>query len=199
MWRIGKLRQEVYNRFQGWPCLFSKELLCWKLYINILSVHYKEAPLLPSFSSPSFSFFFFCLSEIKVRTFKYRSNPLPPSQCEFYEEVFYSLDFLVCNFIGLHNRLLLSGEIKSSDFLLARSLSPSAVLPLGDGSVSGRSTLHWLLSLGSVLPFQGKLPVGSQTWVIWTISRLLFNPWSYWQQSKRVTGMIWEFRNEQVK
>lgn len=109
--------------------------------------------------------------------FKYRSNPLSPSHCDFYEEVFYSLDFLVCDFIGLCSRLLLSGEIKSSDFLLAKSLSPSAVLPLGDGSVSGWSTVTSLTEQCTTVP--GKLPVGSQTGVIWTISRLLFKPWSY--------------------
>lgn len=84
--------------------------------------------------------------------FKYRSNLLPSSQSEFYKEEFYSLDFLVCDFTGLHSRLLLSGEIKSSDFSLAKSLSPSAVLPLGDGSVSGWSTVTSLTEQYSTVP-----------------------------------------------
>ena len=114
--------------YQGWTYhLFSKEFPSWKL--KLLSLPCKASS---SSSSPSFPPFPpppLCQTAIKMRRFK--DSRLPPSECEFYKELFYSLDFLVCDFTGLPSRLLLPGEIKSSDFWLAKSLSPSAVLPLG--------------------------------------------------------------------
>ena len=59
---------------------------------------------------------------------------------------------MVCDFIALSSRLLLLGEIKSSDSWLAKSLSPSAVLPLGDGSASGWSTVSSLTEQGTTVP-----------------------------------------------
>lgn len=55
-------------------------------------------------------------------------------------------------------------------------------------------SLQWLLSLSNELLFQGKLPIGNQTLVVWTISRLLFSSWS-WMLSKHITGKRWEFRH----
>lgn len=129
-----------------------------------------------------------------MRRFKDRYGPLPPSQGEFYKEFFIVWDFLVCDFIGLPRGLLLPGEIKSSDFWLAKSLSPSAVLPLGDGSASGWST-GTSFTEQCILLFQGEMPNDSQTWGVWTMSRPLFSPWSYWLQSRHATRMRREFRH----
>ena len=170
--------------YKGWIYhLFSKEFLNWKL--KFLSLPCKASFSSSSTSSPPFppSPPPLCTTAIKMRRFK--DSRLPPSECEFYKELFYSLDFLVCDFIGLPCRLLLPGEIKSSDFWLAKSSSPSAVLRLGI-EVS-RVGLQWLCSLSTVLLYHGEMPTGSQAWVVWTISRLLFSCWSCWLQSKHVT------------
>lgn len=138
--------------YQGWTYhLFSKEFLNWKL--KFLSLPRKASSSSSSTSSPPFPPPPpLCSTAVKMRRFK--DSCLPPSECEFYKELFYSLDLLVCDFIGLPSRLLLPGEIKSSDFWLAKSLSPSAVLPLGDGSVPGWSTVTLLTEQCATVPWE---------------------------------------------
>lgn len=137
--------------YQGWTYhLFSKEFPNWKLKFLSLPCKASSSSSFPSF--PPFPPPPLCSTAIKMRRFK--DSRLPPSECEFYKELFYSLDFLVCDFIGLPSRLLLPGEIKSSDFWLAKSLSPSAVLPLGDGSVSGWSTVTLLTVHCATVPWE---------------------------------------------
>lgn len=150
--------------YQGWTYIFSNILLTLKL-INF-----------PSLPNKFHSFPVHLQS--KGGDWSRNLILLPLLHCEFHKEVFYSLGFLGCDFISLYSNCS-SQEKLSLQTSGWQSLWVLCCAPLGGGNclrLIYSDFCHWAVHYCS----RRNLPVGSQTWVVWTISRLLFSTWSYW-------------------